>query len=102
VIDSQFARDISEPRVGRPQCHVRHKGRREEVRIDPSDTTPVKAALANELDDLAVRHDRRLVHERRIDKNHQEAERVDAALPSRRRRTPVARGSFPRRARSRS
>ena len=68
VVDPQFARDISEPRVSRPQCRVRHKSRREEVRIDPSDATPVQSALASELDDLAVRHDGRLVHERVVRK----------------------------------
>ena len=38
------------------------------MRIDPSDATPVKSALASKLDDLAVRHDGRLVHERVVRK----------------------------------
>ena len=63
MVDPELARDISQPRVGRPQRHVRYQGRREKVRIDPSDATAMKPALADELDDLAVRYDGHLIHE---------------------------------------
>lgn len=62
VRDCQVPCRDCEPRVGRPERQSPHQGRRQEMRIDPANTEPVQPAVPDELDDLAVRHDWRLMH----------------------------------------
>ena len=62
VRDPQLSCDRHEWRVGRPQFQTPDQRGRQQVRVDPADSTAVQFAIAHERDHLSVGHERRLVH----------------------------------------
>jgi hypothetical protein len=63
MVNPQLGRDRGKPRIGCPQSHAGDKSGREQVRVDPANAAAVKSTLPNELYNLTMWHDRRLVHQ---------------------------------------
>lgn len=51
-----------QPWVRRPELKAANKGGGEEVRIDPANAAAVQPPIAHKVYDVAMRHDRCLVH----------------------------------------
>ena len=63
VGNPKLARDRGQPRIRRPQTDPPHESRREKVRVDPANAATLQPAPTDELHNLAMGHDWRLVHQ---------------------------------------